>query len=171
MSNLYFWVYFACDFRQRLYMYFWVQLSKARIHPLPKLVSNDNPGHETPNYSSLSQAASSLYYYPGILSKHSAKKLSFQILLRCITEREKLFLQNLDDTWILLKRKKGNIVSVRDCIEGNMCIQVKKNYYLERTETNMGMASYLSGRRKIERHDLRADKYFDKQGVVGENFD
>ena len=73
------------------------------------------------------KAASSWYYYPGILSKHSTKKLSFQILLGCITEREKLFLQNLDDTWILVKRKKkGNTVSVRDCIEGNMCIQIKK---------------------------------------------
>ena len=54
------------------------------------------------------------------------KKLSLQILLPCVNEREKLFLQNLDDTWTLVKRKKWNTVSVRDCIEGNMCTQVKK---------------------------------------------
>ena len=89
------------------------------------------------------------------------QKIKFPDIVTCITEREKLFLQNLDDTCILVKRKKGNTVSIRDCIEGNMCIQVKINFfYLERTKTNMGMASHP-----------RADKYFDKSGVVGGNFD
>ena len=42
MYNLYFWVSPTYDFCQRLY--FWVQLSKARTRPLPKLVSTGPPG-------------------------------------------------------------------------------------------------------------------------------